>query len=380
MFLDSVAQLSGGELALLRTLPALILHVDAVVLLAEDGPLAPRLREIGVDVRIFALDATVRQVGKDTVTVRGLGLRALVILARHVWQLRAVIRQLEPDLIHTNSLKSALYGGVAGRLAGVPVVWHIRDRISPDYLPRTAVRLVRALARVLPTATIANSQATLATIQTRGDVVNTPVIFDSVERPVHLARTSNGHLVVGIIGRISPWKGQDVFLRAFALGFAGTPARAWIVGSPLFGEDVFEASLHELVEELGIGKQVEFRGFREDVLAEMQALDIAVHASIIPEPFGQVVLEAMAVGTPIIASTEGGPAEIITDGVDGILVPPRDPVGLSRELMRLAADPDLRDALKIAARVTAARYSPERSAKAVLDIYERVLERQIPRS
>jgi glycosyltransferase involved in cell wall biosynthesis len=379
VFLDSVAKLSGGELALLRTLPALVPHVEAVVILAEDGPLAPRLRETGADVIILPLDDSVRQVGKDTIKPSGLRIQSLVILAQHVWALRGLLRQLEPDLVHTNSLKSALYGGLAGRLARIPVVWHIRDRIAPDYLPRPAVWLVRLLGRVLPTAVIANSRATLATIQPDASVVSSPVVFDSVVPPARATSASQGDLLVGIIGRISPWKGQDVFLRAFALAFAGTKARAWIVGSPLFGEDAFEAGLHELVSELGIEEQVEFRGFREDVFAEMQALDIAVHASTIPEPFGQVVLEAMAVGTPIIASTEGGPAEIITDGVDGLLVAPGDPARLSQAMRTLADDPQLRGSLAEAARVTAAGYSPERTASGILAVYERVLERSIDR-
>lgn len=379
MFLDSVANLSGGELALLRTLPALVPYIDAVVILAEDGPLVPRLREIGIDVAVLPLDDSVRRASKDAMTPRGLRVKAVVTLVKHVWQLRALIRQVNPDLVHTNSLKSALYGGMAGRLARTPVVWHIRDRIAPDYLPRTAVWLVRWAARILPTAVVANSQSTADTIQTKSTAVSGVVISDSVLLQEMRPRPPTGDLQAGIIGRLSPWKGQDVFLRAFALGFAGTAARARIVGSPLFGENVFEARLHELVKELGIRQQVDFRGFRQDVFAEMRALHIVVHASVIPEPFGQVVLEAMAVGTPIIASTEGGPAEIITDGVDGILVPPGDPVSLSRALLRLAADPDLRAALGAAARVTAARYAPERTADGLLKVYERVLGRQIAR-
>ncbi len=87
--------------------------------------------------------------------------------------------------MHTNSLKAALYGGVAARLAGVPVVWHIRDRIADDYLPRPARRAVQALALVLPTAVIANSEATRSTLGrgVHAGVVPSPVVFDSAAAP-----------------------------------------------------------------------------------------------------------------------------------------------------------------------------------------------------
>ena len=95
-----------------------------------------------------------------------------------------------------------------------------------------------------------------------------------------------------MIARLTPWKGQDVFLRAFAQAFRGTATRAHLVGSAMFGEDEVEGQLRGLAVELGIEHQVDFRGFREDVWAELAQLDIAVHASLTPEPFGQVVLVA----------------------------------------------------------------------------------------
>ena len=85
----------------------------------------------------------------------------------------------------------------------------------------------------------------------------------------------------------------------------------------LFGEDAYAHGLVEQAERLGIAEQIEFRGFREDIWAELAELDILVHCSVVPEPFGQVVLEGMAAGIPVIAADAGGPAELITNGVDG---------------------------------------------------------------
>ena len=381
MFLDSVSQLSGGELALLRTMPPLMKSVDATVVLAEEGPLVDRLRGLGATVIVLELDASVRTAKRDRVTPRGVSLKTFWLLLQHVLRLSKLIRDLNPDIVHTNSLKSALYGGLAARLARKPVVWHVRDRIAPDYLPLAAVYLVRCMARVVPTGLIANSHATLATVRGGREprarlgqaVISSPVVFDSVSVESPLARRVTQGVVFGLVGRISPWKGQDVFLRAFALAFAGTDAQARIIGSAMFGEEEYEASLRSLVDDLGISEQVVFRGFRTDVVSELAALDIAVHASTLPEPFGQVVLEAMAIGIPIIASAEGGPSEILTNGVDGVLVQPRDPAALAEAMTALAGDEGLRQSLRAAGLKTAARYTPERTAEGILEVYSALL-------
>ena len=375
MYLDHIAQLSGGELALLRTLPALLADVEPIVVLGEDGPLRVRLEELGIEVRVLPLPGEVRDTRRDAARPSRLSRSQLGALVRYVLALRRLLRELKPDLVHTNSLKSALYGGVAGRLAMVPVLWHVRDRIANDYLPTPVVTMVRIAARVLPTAVIANSQSTLDTLPRRGVVLASPVIPDSVAMPAALDHIGSRPLTVGLVGRLSPWKGQDVFLRAFALAFPHGPERAHLIGSVMFGEQDWERHLHILVRDLGLTGRVDFRGFREDIWSEFAELDVAVHASTTPEPFGQVVLEAMAAGVPVIAADEGGPSEVVTDGVDGLLVPPRDPKVLAAALRHLAQDADLRASLQAAGRLTAQRYRPERTAQGLLEIY-RSLQRR----
>ncbi len=373
VYLDHIAQLSGGELALLRTLPALLADVEPIVVLGEDGPLRAKLEQLGIDVRVVPLAGSVRNTRRQAATRLSPG--QLLTLARYLLTLRGLLRELAPDLVHTNSLKAALYGGVAGRLARVPVLWHVRDRIADDYLPRPVVAIVRIAARVLPTAIVANSRATLLTLPRGGTVLASPVVPDSVAIPTLRLTSGPGPFTVGLVGRLSPWKGQDVFLRAFALAFPSGPERAHLVGSAMFGEESWEAELRALASALGIADRVEFRGFREDIWAEWGLLDLAVHASTTPEPFGQVVLEAMAAGVPIIASAEGGPAEVVTNGVDGLLVQPRDPATLAEAMRSLAGDPTLRDSLVNGGRQTALRYRPERTAEGLLLIYRSMRHR-----
>ncbi|HJQ50783.1 MAG TPA: glycosyltransferase [Gaiellaceae bacterium] len=113
------------------------------------------------------LEPRLRDLRRNSIRPGGLDLGALLDLSGYMLRMRRRIRELEADIIHTNSLKAALYGGVAGCLAGVPVVRHLRDRISDDYLPEFAVVLVRWLSRVLPAAVIANSHETMSTIPQR---------------------------------------------------------------------------------------------------------------------------------------------------------------------------------------------------------------------
>jgi glycosyltransferase involved in cell wall biosynthesis len=378
VFIDHVARLSGGEIALLRLLPTLARNLDVHVILGEPGPLAERLRAADISIEVLPLDPALRDLRKESVRPGALDLRPLLRLTPYVARLSTRLRTLRPDLVHTNSLKAALYGGVAARLAGIPVVWHVRDRIADDYLPVSAVRLVRAAARVIPAAVVANSYATLATLPqgVRVWVVKSAVVHDAVDmvpRPrTHTASSEDG-FTVGMVGRIAPWKGQHVFLAAFARAFGGGTVTGRVIGSALFGESSYEKELRSHAVKLGIDRQIEFRGFREDVARELEQLDVLVHCSITPEPFGQVVLEGMAAGLPVVAAAAGGPGELISDGVDGILVPPGDVDALAAALRRLAADANLRARLGDSARGIRSHFTPEQATARLLDVYEAVL-------
>jgi glycosyltransferase involved in cell wall biosynthesis len=366
---DHVARLSGAEIALARVLPALDEYVHVHVILGEDGPLVAQLRDSGIEVEVLALSAAAGDTRKETVTATGVPLSAARATAGYVLRLRRRLRELQPDVLHTNSLKSALYGGLAGRAAGVPVLWHVRDRIAPDYLPGAAVRLVRVAAMVLPSAVVTPSELTMATLPSRPAI--RAVVPDSVDPPPDAgARAGDPHpFRVGIVGRLAEWKGQHVAVEAFVRAFPAGDAELWVIGEAMFGEVSYADRLRRQIQSLGLGDRIELRGFRGDIWAELAQLDVLVHASTSPEPFGQVVIEGMAAGLPVIAAVPGGPAEIMVDGVDGLLTPSGSVEGLAAALVRLAGDPELRDRLGRNARTTAARYTPARTAQGLLEMY-----------
>ncbi len=374
VYLDHCAKRSGGELALLRLLSGFT-SVSPTVLLAEDGDFVGLLREAGVPVEVIPLDPRTNDLHRAAVVPGRLPFGAIFGTLRYCRVLRRRVRELDPDIIHTNSLKAMVYGSIVSIGLRSKLIWHVRDRIADDYLPRVAVVAIRAMSRFVPDAIIANSTATMRTMGAAGRtryVAPSTVVFDAVPGSFQPRASENRPFTVGMVGRLAPWKGQDIFLRAFAEAFPNGPARAVIAGSAMFGEDDFANTLAPLAEELGITDRVSFRGFVDDVATLLGEFDVLVHASVIPEPFGQVVVEGMAAGIAVVASNAGGPAEIITEGVDGILVEPGNVGALARTLRMLEADPGRRRRLGDGGRVTAAEFAPERIAAQVEAIYRRV--------
>jgi glycosyltransferase involved in cell wall biosynthesis len=369
------AKLSGAELGLVELVSAFE-DVEPVVVLAEPGPLVERLDRAGAEVQVLPLPAQARLVRRDE--LRGGPARLLLAgaaTAAYAVRLGRRLHRLHVDLVHANTLKALFYGSAATQVARKPMVWHAHDRISEDYLPRPAVGLVRGVARTAATGVIANSSATLATVgrlRRPATVIPEPVRHQAFDRSG--AHRGHGPFVAVMVGRIAPWKGQDMFLRAFATAFPDGDERAVIVGAPLFGEEAYERSLRALRDRLGLRDRVELRGFTDDVAAELARADALVHASVIPEPFGRVIVEGMAAGLPVVAAAGGGPDEIVTEGVDGLLYPPGDVDELAATLRRVATDAALAERLGRAAVERARAFSPELAAAQTSAFYRHVLE------
>lgn len=381
MYVGHTAQLSGGEIALSRLIAALGDSVEPVVVLGENGPLEGRLRELGVDVHILPLVAATKDLRKDRVgSLVSVATNIAAVLA-YAWRLRRLMREQGVAVVHTNTLKAGFYGCLAARWAGIPSVWHVRDRLAPDYLPRLAIMLTRTALAVLPQRIICNSAATKSTVApkwagwvaSKAVVAASPIpdVLDAARnRPVTAVR-SGGGLVVGMVGRFAPWKGQLIVIRAFAA--ADLPkSRLILIGSPMFGEDAYSDAVLEEIRALGLEDRVEVRGFVDDVLGALPEMDVLVHASLSPEPFGQVIVEGLAVGIPVVATRGGGPSEILTHEVDGLLYEPGDVEELTGLLRRLDQEPELRTELGHQGARRARDFSPAVIGPLVLGVYEQL--------
>nr|WP_240898157.1 glycosyltransferase [Agromyces luteolus] len=176
-----------------------------------------------------------------------------------------------------------------------------------------------------------------------------------------------------MLARIDPWKGQAELLEAFARAFAGRDIRLQFAGGAPFGHEAYLAELHRRADELGVGAQVDVLGHVDDVARLLDGWDVAVQYSTRAEPLGQNVLQYLAAGRVTVAADEGGPAEWVADGVNGLLVLPRDVGALAAALTRLDEDAALRARLSGAAAATPGLLDDLAVARAHLDVYERVL-------
>ena len=385
LYVDHTAKLAGGEIALLNLLGALPPgRVEPSVVLLEDGPLVGRLRGAGVPVEVLAGSDRLLSVRRGDVGP-GAALRLGRLAIGTVARLAGRVRAGGYDAVHTNSLKADVLGGLAARAAGVPCVWHLHDRIADDYLPRRTVRAFRLACRWVPAGVVANSEATRRTLRLPPGkpccVVYPGVPAGEVGRARATPAGTGGGPRVGLVGRIAAWKGQDVFLRAAARVRATHPsARFLVVGGPLFGEDDLDAALRRRAAEPDLAGAVEFTGFRDDVADLIAGLDVVVHASTVPEPFGQVVVEAMAAGRPVVAAGAGGVLETVADGETGLLVPPGDDAALAAAVASLLDDPDRRRRMgEAGVRRVRGHFTVERSAATLCDFYDRLFGRRAVR-
>ncbi|MGC4083749.1 MAG: glycosyltransferase family 4 protein [Vicinamibacterales bacterium] len=171
---------------------------------------------------------------------------------------------------------------------------------------------------------------------------------DALRRQLGLS----GKTVVGLFGRLSPWKGQHVALEALA---ELPDVHLLLVGDALFGETQYEQTLRRRCDDLSLTDRVHFTGFRHDVPQLMKSVDIVVHASTAPEPFGRVIVEGMLARRPVVATRAGGVEEIVRDGETGLLVTPGDPRALASAIRSLLDRHDTANCMVAAARADAER-------------------------
>lgn len=392
-YIDHTVVMSGGEVYLLN----LLTYLDKdkflpVMILPCWGPLAEKLQDLGIKVEVIAIDRRVTGLGRHKRSREIMaGGTAVFNLAASISRIARFLRAEGVSLVHTNSLKANLYGGLAGKLAGRPVVWHLHDILGEGFFPRAFCRSFAIFGSLFADAILCNSLATrkafigyggrpekALTIWNGIDVNR----FDPCRHPSGSLREELGlpaHVpLIGHLGRLAPWKGQRYFVEAAARIRERIPeAHFLIVGEALFGDvdRAYREELEALIGKLGLSHCLKLVGFRDDIPSVIAALDLVVHSSVEPEGFGLVLAEAMAMRKPIVAVKVGGVPEVIQDGVTGLLVPPRDPSAIARAALTLLKDGEGAMRMGQAGRERAlSLFTMEQNARAVERAYEGLLE------
>jgi glycosyltransferase involved in cell wall biosynthesis len=336
------ADLYGASRSLLRLAQRLDRsRFTPVVLLPEDGPLKARLEEHRVRVLVDRRLSIITRPAFRSWRLLGFLLR----FPRSVGSLRRLIRDERIDLVHTNT-GVVVSPALAARLAGVPHVWHIREwfgefgpvwRIYARYILRNSARVI---AVSQPIADQFPRSGKVAVVH-NGFPLDEFAVDQAALRCEFRERHGLGDgFTAGCVGRIKlVRKGQEVLLRAVAqLAARGIRIKCLLVGAPFPGNEAHLAELRRLTRELKLDGQVVFAGELADAKPAYAAMDVLVLPSAQPEPFGGVVMEAMAMGLPVIATNLGGSVDQVADGVSGFLVPPSDPEALANKLEALSSD------------------------------------------
>ena len=384
LFVNPGRDLGGAEhslLLLLGGLPAL--GVEPAVAVFGDGPFQAALSRLRVPTVVLDVPVRLRRASRYALPTHLAGTLAMTAYAApSALRLAAVARRTGADLLHSNGLKAHALAGLAGRVLGRPVVWHLRD-FPPGGL---VGRLFRATAQRLPALVLANSDAVAAAIRSPARdgapviALHNPVDLD-LFRPGPVAGPVRAELglgadtpLVGMIAHLTPWKGHEDFLTiARAVSDAVPGVRFVVVGGPIYeteGHAGYAASLRHRASALGLAERVFFLGARDDVPEVLAALDVLVHCPTAPEPFGRALAEAMAAARPVVAANCGGIPEFVRDGEDGYLVAPRDIGGFAKAVVRVLSDRELRHRFGVAGRSRAAAlFSPQAHAERVVAAY-----------
>ena len=376
LYVNHTGQVSGGEKSLLELVRGASPLVSPIVA-CPDGPLVDALRELGVPrVSIRGMDAGLKVHPWHTT-------RAISDIARSANAIRAAACHRDVGVVHANSIRAGLLATLIADRHRRPTIVHLRDRLPPSQLSNLTLRMI-SRADFL----IANSRYTAASLHQAGvacthRVMGNPVDLDRFD-PARIDRSAaraalgitEGDYVAVVLAQITPWKGQEEAIRAIArvrgrhrnvrLLLAGSAK--FVAKTTRYDNRSYLAGLHRLVDELQLRDHVKFLGECNDVPSLLRATDTLLIPSW-EEPFGRSMIEAMAMRVPVIATTVGGPVEVITDRQDGLLVPPRNPEAWARAIENLIDTPTLHARLARNGPLLARAYAIDAHAEELRNIY-----------
>lgn len=352
-----------------------------VVLFCQDNSLIPRYREYVDEILVYNYDPF------DSNPLRSW--KAVPRFVKYVllkqFALKRIIRQLRPDLVHLNDGYDSNHEWVlACMVNGIPIIAHDRGTRPPATLQ------TRFFTRYMD-AIIAVSEANRSIIE--GDGLRPKRIrrvyngldmsdFEKHSSPEQRRATRDGlgigddGILVGMVGNIDTWKGQIVFARAMdrVMKHRGN-VHGIVVGKTAKGAEAYERTIRTFLAENGMEERLRLLGYRSDIPQLLNAMDIFVHTSVEPEPFGRVILEAMAMRKPIVSISSGGPVELITHGDSGFLVPMGDHEAVAGAVEECLADMSMAEAMgeKAYQRIRD-NFTLEHMVKGVERVYEEVFK------
>ncbi len=291
----------------------------------------------------------------------------------------SICRTLDADILHANNgpdLPTAIAAIISRRRS----VMHLRGAHQPSAIAQLAVRATDRFIAISQYAFDECVKSGVPAARTQvllNPVTGTDPLKDDVSRVRGELGAGAGDFLIGAVGRVVGFKGQRELLIAMAPLLRAHPdIKLAIVGDAADGDAGYLAGLRDWVRDNALESQVCFAGFRSDIDTVYAALDVMAHTSVHPEPFGRVIVEAMLQGCAVVASAYGGPLEIIQDGIDGVLLDPRDAPALTEGIRLLYLDRERTRRIAEAGKAMAReRFGEAAYARATVSLYRQLLGR-----
>lgn len=351
-------QRGGGELMLWHLLQeGRDLGIHWLIVFLEEGPMVAQVSGLGIQTELINA-GRLREVPRFLSTVR---------------RIAGIVQTEGVDVVLGWMGHAHLYGGLAASAARVPALWYqLGVPSNKHWWDRIATMLP---ARGILACSIAGAQAQTRLRPRRPVRVVYPGVeldrFDPTALPspsearLRLGLPAQGPLI-GIVGRLQRWKGMHVLVEALPAILRSHPgAHCIIVGGKHELEPEYPAYLEGRIEALGLADRVILTGLVRNVPEWMQAMEVVVHASD-HEPFGIVLVEAMALGKPVVATNSGGPTEIITPELNGLLYPYGNAAALAVAVLRYLDHPAFASRIGAAAQARAQEFSTHRYASTLV--------------
>jgi glycosyltransferase involved in cell wall biosynthesis len=369
LFVSPSAGLGGAERALIDALRSLRLVAPdwtLGVVATDDGPLVDETRRLAVDTTVLPLASGFAATGEFGRPAVATWLRLAAsggAAVGHARRLRAYFRRWAPDVVHSNGAKAHILSAWAA-WSGLPLVWHVHDYVSarPVLAPLLRLHARRASLALANSHSVADDLRRVLGGAPRIETIYNAIDVErfapegprlDLDAAASLPPAPEGTLRVGLSATFARWKGHDVFLRALAALSPSRNFRGYIIGGPVYrtgdASQVTREELQGLARSLGIEDRVGFTGLLQDTAPALRSLDVVVHASTAPEPFGLVIAEAMAAGRAVVMSDAGGAREIGTAEQTCLTHSPGNADALAGQIVRLLGDEALRRRLGAAA-------------------------------
>lgn len=334
-----VSEIGGAEAVLMNIIRYRECHdieYQAVLVADEDGPLGDALTRL--------------EVSWQRVT-RG-RMRSPRALLRACLGLRQAVRNARADVLLTNSSQGFLYARLATMGMNVPVVIYYMFHPNISLFKNSMLDVLMALFR--PSATFTASKAIARIVKDWG-LPNVQAVYhgtpvqevqpsqmEKVKEALEQYGISAGDPLILLPGRLQPWKGQHILIAAMPSVLQKYPnAHAVLLGGTLFGQSlVYPAELQRQIAHLGLTERVHLVG-HQPIRAWLERASVVVHASIEPDPFPNVCIEALAANRPVITNTISGTSEILLNGADALVVEPNNPAAVAAVIIKVLSDPDL---------------------------------------